>query len=42
MQTSTVRVGPVVRRKALAGPDGLRLLAVGATPGEAYDPGGTL
>jgi uncharacterized cupin superfamily protein len=37
-----VRVGPGVRRKILAGPDGLRLLALGATPGEAYDTGGTL
>ena len=37
-----VRVGPSVRRKVRAGPDGLRLLALGATPGEAYDAGGTL
>jgi mannose-6-phosphate isomerase-like protein (cupin superfamily) len=37
-----VRVGPGVARKILAGPDGLRLLALGATPGEAYDSGGTL
>jgi uncharacterized cupin superfamily protein len=37
-----VRVGPSVKRKVLAGPEGLRLLALGATPGEAYDPGGTL
>ena len=37
-----VRVGPSVIRKITAGPDGLRLLALGATPGEAYDPGGTL
>jgi mannose-6-phosphate isomerase-like protein (cupin superfamily) len=37
-----VRVGPAVRRKVRAGPDGLRLLALGATPGEAYDAGGTL
>jgi uncharacterized cupin superfamily protein len=37
-----VRVGASVKRKVLAGPDGLRLLALGATPGEAYDPGGTL
>lgn len=36
-----VRVGPSVKRKVLAGPDGLHLLAIGATPGEAYDPGGT-
>ena len=37
-----VRVGPAVKRKIVAGPDGLRLLALGATPGEAYDTGGTL
>jgi len=37
-----VRVGPGVVRKVLAGPDGLRLLALGAKPGEAYDSGGTL
>lgn len=37
-----VRVGPSVKRKILAGPDGLRLLALGATPGQAYDTGGTL
>jgi mannose-6-phosphate isomerase-like protein (cupin superfamily) len=37
-----VRVGPAVKRKILAGPDGLRLLALGATPGETYDNGGTL
>jgi hypothetical protein len=37
-----VRVGPSVKRKVLAGPDGLRLLALGGMPGEAYDPGGTL
>ncbi len=37
-----VRVDPDVKRKITAGPDGLRLLALGATPGEAYDAGGTL
>lgn len=37
-----VRVGPSVKRKVTPGPDGLRLLALGATPGEAYDAGGTL
>jgi hypothetical protein len=37
-----VRVGPGVVRKILAGPDGLRLLALGGKPGEAYDPGATL
>jgi mannose-6-phosphate isomerase-like protein (cupin superfamily) len=37
-----VRVGPGVARKILAGPDGLRLLALGGRPGEAYETGGTL
>ena len=37
-----VRVGPAVRRKIVAGPEGLRLLALGGTAGEAYDSGGTL
>lgn len=37
-----VRVGPAVKRKVTAGSEGLRLLALGAKPGEAYDPGGTL
>jgi mannose-6-phosphate isomerase-like protein (cupin superfamily) len=37
-----VRVGPAVKRKIVAGPNGLRLLAVGATPGRAYETGGTL
>jgi uncharacterized cupin superfamily protein len=37
-----VRVGPAVKRKILAGPEGLRILALGGTPGEAYDTGGTL
>jgi hypothetical protein len=36
------RVGPTVKRKILPGPDGLRLLVVGATPGEPYEAGGTL
>jgi mannose-6-phosphate isomerase-like protein (cupin superfamily) len=37
-----VRVGPAVKRKITAGPEGLRLLAIGGAPGRAYDPGGTL
>lgn len=37
-----VRVGPDVLRKVLSGPDGLRLLAIGGTPGEPYETGGTL
>jgi mannose-6-phosphate isomerase-like protein (cupin superfamily) len=36
------RVGPAVKRKVTPGPQGLRLLVVGATPGEPYDPGGRL
>jgi mannose-6-phosphate isomerase-like protein (cupin superfamily) len=41
-QDHIVRVGPAVKRKIVPGPDGLRLLALGATPGKAYDTGGTL
>jgi hypothetical protein len=37
-----VRVGPEVKRKVLPGPDGLRLLVIGARPGQAYEAGGTL
>jgi uncharacterized cupin superfamily protein len=37
-----VRVGPGVVRKIIAGPVGLRLLAIGGVPGRPYDPGGTL
>jgi mannose-6-phosphate isomerase-like protein (cupin superfamily) len=37
-----VRVGPGVVRKVLPGPEGLRLLAIGGTPGEPYGTGGTL
>jgi quercetin dioxygenase-like cupin family protein len=33
-----VRVGPGERRKFIAGQDGLTLLAIGATPGKAYEP----
>jgi mannose-6-phosphate isomerase-like protein (cupin superfamily) len=36
------RVGPDVKRKIFPGPDGLRLLALGATPGKPYETGGTL
>ena len=36
------RVSPDVVRKITPGPDGLRLLALGAVPGQAYDTGGTL
>jgi uncharacterized cupin superfamily protein len=31
-----VRVGPEAKRKIYAGPDGLRLLAIGGAPGEPY------
>jgi mannose-6-phosphate isomerase-like protein (cupin superfamily) len=31
-----VRVGPAARRKVYAGPEGLRMLAIGGAPGEAY------
>jgi hypothetical protein len=31
-----VRVGPAARRKILSGPEGLRVLAIGGCPGEAY------
>jgi mannose-6-phosphate isomerase-like protein (cupin superfamily) len=31
-----VRVGPATKRKIYAGPEGLRLLALGGTPGTAY------
>jgi hypothetical protein len=41
-QDHIARVGPAVKRKIVAGPDGLRLLALGATPGEPYETGGTL
>jgi mannose-6-phosphate isomerase-like protein (cupin superfamily) len=31
-----IRVGPATKRKILPGPDGLRMLAIGGCPGEAY------
>ncbi len=36
------RVGPEVKRKVTPGPEGLRLMVVGATSGEPYDAGGRL
>jgi mannose-6-phosphate isomerase-like protein (cupin superfamily) len=36
------RVDPSVKRKVVPGSEGIRLLVIGATPGQAYDPGGTL
>ena len=35
---SLIRVAPAERRRVLAGPDGLRMLVVGAIPGRAYEP----
>ena len=32
-----VRVGPATKRKIYSGPNGLRLLALGGTPGAAYE-----
>jgi hypothetical protein len=32
-----IRVGPTARRKILPGSDGVRLLAIGGVPGQAYD-----
>jgi mannose-6-phosphate isomerase-like protein (cupin superfamily) len=34
----TVRVGAATRRRVRSGPDGLRLIVLGGTPGEAYTP----
>jgi hypothetical protein len=31
-----VRVGPAARRKIYAGPEGIRVLAIGGAPGEPY------
>jgi len=36
------RVGPDVKRKITPGPEGIRLLAIGAIPGEPYETGGAL
>ncbi len=35
---TVVRVAPEAVRRPIAGPDGLRLLSVGAVPGRAYEP----
>ncbi len=32
-----VRIGPGVKRKVYAGPEGLKLLAIGGVPGGAYE-----
>jgi hypothetical protein len=39
-QDHIVRVGPGTKRKILPGDEGLRLLALGAVPGEGYKPAG--
>lgn len=41
-QDHIARVGPAVKRKIVPGPEGIRLLALGATPGQPYDSAGTL
>jgi hypothetical protein len=41
-QDHIARVGPDVKRKVTPGPEGIRLLVFGGTPGQAYDPGGSL
>jgi mannose-6-phosphate isomerase-like protein (cupin superfamily) len=33
-----VRVGPTTKRKILPGPEGIAVLAIGATPGKAFQP----
>ncbi len=32
-----IRVGPSAKRKVFAGPEGIRMLVIGATPGSAYE-----
>jgi hypothetical protein len=32
-----VRVGPIPKRKVFSGPEGLRMLALGAAPGKVYE-----
>ncbi|MGH2907247.1 MAG: hypothetical protein ACRDKI_10835 [Solirubrobacterales bacterium] len=39
-QETVVRVGPTASRRPIAGPDGIRLLTIGGTPGKAYEPFG--
>lgn len=34
---SIVRVGPAEKRKVVSGPDGIRILALGGTPGQVYE-----
>lgn len=35
---TVVRVGPEAKRKIIPGAEGMRLVAIGGTPGRAYDP----
>ncbi len=35
---TAVRVGPGAKRKINPGPDGMRLVAIGGTPGQVYEP----
>lgn len=35
---NAIRVGPTATRRPITGPEGLRLLSVGGTPGKAYEP----
>jgi mannose-6-phosphate isomerase-like protein (cupin superfamily) len=37
-ENTIIRVGPEAKRKINPGPQGVRLLAIGGTPGEAYEP----
>ena len=37
-----IRVGPTATRKVLPGSEGMRLLAIGAVPGQPFDTGSTL
>jgi mannose-6-phosphate isomerase-like protein (cupin superfamily) len=41
-QDHIARVGSEVKRKIVPGPEGIRLLALGATPGRPYSSAGTL
>ena len=41
-QEHLIRLGPTAKRKVIPGKDGLRMLAIGGTPGKAYETGGTL
>lgn len=37
-QGALVRVGPNQKRKLVSGPQGAAILAIGGTPGKAYEP----